>query len=257
MVDIKTQSEIESMKKGGKILSEVLWELVKNVKPGISELEIDNMAEMLIIQKGGEPGFKKVKGYNHTICACTNEVVVHGIPSKYRFREGDIVCIDCGVYYEGYHTDMAETLLVQNPESRIQNHEQKSKFLEIGKKALQAGINQAVLGNRIGHISKAIQNIVEKEGGYSVVRTLIGHGVGKNLHEDPDVPGFLEGPLSKTPNLVDGMTIAVEVIYNMGRADVVYEGSDDWTIITADGSLSAVFERSLAITKKGPILLTG
>ena len=257
MVDIKTAQEIAIMKKGGAILAEVLHEVLKQVKPGVSELEIDALAEKLIKGKGGEPGFKRVKGYHHTICACTNDVVVHGIPSGYQFREGDLACIDCGVYFKGYHTDMAETILVskQSIKRKTQN-EKKERFLEIGKKALNLGIKQAVVGNRIGHISKAIQEITEKEGGYSVVRSLIGHGVGKELHEDPEVPGFLNQPLKSTLELKAGMTIAIEVIYNMGNPDVVYSGTDDWTIKTADGSLSAVFERSIAVTKGKPLVLT-
>jgi methionyl aminopeptidase len=254
MIDIKTTEEIVIMQKGGSVLSEVLWEVMKQVKPGVSELEIDMLAEKLIREKGGEPGFKKVEGYHHTICACTNDVVVHGIPSKYVFKEGDIVCIDCGVYYKGYHTDMAETIVV-GQKSLVKGKNVK-RFLDIGKEALEAGIAQATLGNRIGHISQAIQNIVEKKGGYSVVRTLIGHGVGKELHEEPEVPGFLDRSISRTPLIKEGMTIAVEVIYNMGGPDVVYAGVDDWTIKTADGSLSAVFERSIVITKNGPELLT-
>lgn len=256
MVNIKTAKEIELMKKGGEILSDVLWEVLEHLKPGVTELEIDAMAERLIREKGGEPGFKKVKGYHHTICACTNEVVVHGIPSSYRFKEGDMVCIDCGVFYGGYHTDMAETVLVQGPRHNVQGDEEKERFLDIGKRALNAGIEHAVFGNRIGHISKAIQDIVEKEGGYSIVRSLIGHGVGRELHEDPEVPGFLSGSIARTPKLIEGMTIAIEVIYNMGGADVVYTGMDDWTIKSADGSLSAVFERSVVITDNKPVVLT-
>lgn len=256
MVDIKNLHEIESMKKGGEILSGVLWEVLKHIKPGVTELELDRMAEQLIRERGGEPGFKKVKGYHHTVCACTNEVVVHGIPSSYKLKAGDIICIDCGVFYEGFHTDMAETILVESSELRIENFEAKKRFLEIGKKALDAGIKQAVIGNRIGHISKAIQGLVEITGGYSIVRSLIGHGVGRELHEDPEVPGFLEGPVHKTPQLKEGMTIAIEVIYNMGKSEVVYAGTDDWTIKSADSSLSAVFERTVAITKNGPLMLT-
>lgn len=256
MIDIKNTKEIELMKKGGQILSETLWRVTKELKAGVSELEIDALAEKLIREKGGEPGFKKVAGYHHTVCACTNEVVVHGIPSKYRFKTGDVVCIDCGVFYGGYHTDMAETVIIQEPGSEIQDLMEKKRFLNIGKKALKAGIDQAVVGNRIGHISKVIQDIVEKEGGYSIVRSLIGHGVGKELHEDPEVPGFLEQKIEKTPKLVEGMTIAVEVIYCMGRPEVVYAGTDNWSIKSADGSLSAVFERSIAVTKNDPLILT-
>jgi methionyl aminopeptidase len=258
MIDIKTPEQVEIMRTGGHILAEVLMDVMTHVKPGVSELEVDAMAERLIREKGGEPGFKKVKGYRHTICACTNEVVVHGIPSEYRFKEGDVVCIDCGVFYRGFHTDMAETAIVvstEDKELKTKNKEKK-RFLDIGKKALDAGIAQAVIGNRIGHISKVIQDIVEKEGGYSIVRTLIGHGVGRELHEEPEVPGFLDKKIERTPKLIEGMTIAIEVIYNMGKADVVYKGTDDWSIVSADESLSAVFERTVAITQTGPIILT-
>lgn len=256
MVNVKNKKEIEIMQKGGQILSETILEVLKQIKPGVSELEIDILAEKLIREKGAEPGFKTVSGYQNTVCVCTNEVVVHGIPSKYKFKEGDIVCIDCGVYYQGYHTDMAETILVKNSKCKIQNYEEKERFLEIGKKALWAGIEQAVVENRVGHISKAIQEVVEKEGGYSVVRTLVGHGVGKELHEEPEIPGFLDKKIEKTPKLVEGMTLAIEVIYNMGKADVVYSGKDDWCIISADRSLSAVFEKSIVITQQGPLILT-
>jgi methionyl aminopeptidase len=256
MIDIKTKDEIEVMKTGGKILSEVLWEVMAAVKPGVSELELDALAERLIRAKGGEPGFQRVPGYKHTICACTNDVVVHGIPSDYRLKAGDVICVDCGVFYGGFHTDMAETVIVGNQQSAISNYEGKKRFLDIGKKALEAGINEAKIGNRIGHISKSIQDIVEKEGGYSIVRTLIGHGVGHELHEAPEVPGFLHGSLEKTPALTEGMTIAIEVIYNQGKHEVVYKGIDDWTIVSQDGSISSVFERSVAITREGPVLLT-
>lgn len=257
MIDIKNKEQIVSMQKGGQILSEVLWEVLTHVKPGVTELEIDALAEKLIREKGGEPGFQKVPGYKHTICACTNEVVVHGIPSDYVFKEGDVVCIDCGVFYEGFHTDMAETILIptNNKQQETNDHE-KEKFLMTGKKALEEALKVAVIGNRIGHISKVIQDIVEKEAGYGIVRSLIGHGVGRELHEEPEVPGFVHGKIEKSPLLVEGMTIAVEVIYNKGTRDVVYAGTDDWSIKSADGSISAVFERSIAITQNGPLMLT-
>lgn len=251
MIDIKTDQEIAIMVKGGKILAGVLYEVLDSIKPGVSELEIDALAEKLIRQKGGEPGFQKVPGYKHTICVSTNEVVVHGIPTTYKFQEGDVVGIDCGVYLDGYHTDMSHTVRV-----RTQNQKDDiDMFIEIGERALNEAIHQAKPGNRIGHISQTIQSIVEGAG-YSVVRGLIGHGVGKELHEEPEVPGFLRGSIAKTPELVPGMTIAIEVIYNMGKKDVTYTGKDDWTISTADGSLSGLFERTVAITKAGPIILT-
>ncbi len=257
MIDIKTPDEIEKMRIGGKILGDVLGEVCKAVRPGITEIELDALAERLIREKGGEPGFQKVPGYKHTICACTNDVIVHGIPGQTKLEEGDIICIDCGVYYGGFHTDMAETVRVENITGRGERaNDEIDTFLDVGKRALDEAIKVAVIGNRIGHISQTIQRIVEKENHYGVLRTLIGHGVGRELHEDPEVPGVLSRKLEKTPQLIEGMTIAIEVIYNMGSHEGVYAGTDDWTIVTKDGSLSSVFERSVLITKDGPEILT-
>jgi methionyl aminopeptidase len=255
MIHLKMEKEIEIMQVGGKILAEVLREVIKGIKVGVSELELDQLAEKLILEKGGEPGFKKVEGYRHTICISTNDVVVHGIPTEYKFKEGDKVGIDCGVYYKGFHTDMAQTTRVKNEKLKIKNEDEIDKFLKTGEKAMWEGIKAAKLGQRVGDISKTIQEIVEGQG-YSVVRNLIGHGVGKELHEDPEVPGFLSGSILRTPLLKEGMTIAVEVIYNMGKSEVVYGNNDGWTIKTKDGSLSGLFERSIAITREGPVVLT-
>ncbi|HSW47889.1 MAG TPA: type I methionyl aminopeptidase, partial [Candidatus Saccharimonadales bacterium] len=194
MINIKSKKELELMKHGGHILAEVLFSVMDAIKPGVTELELDQLAEKLIIQKGGEPGFKRVDGYHHTICMSTNDAVVHGIPGSYVFKAGDIVGVDCGVFYKGFHTDMAETRRVSEPRTKNQEPRTVSdgvdKFLEIGKYALEEGIKQAIVGNRVGHISKSIQDIVERENGYSVVRSLIGHGVGRELHEEPEVPGY-------------------------------------------------------------------
>lgn len=251
---------IDKMTQGGAILGEVLGEVLDFVRPGISELELDRLAEKLIVQKGGKPGFKKVPGYHHTICTSVNNVVVHGIPTNRIIKEGDIVGIDCGVYFGGYHTDMAETLRVstqnstRQPAGKTQNSDIE-KFLEVGKRAMFAGIKQAKAGNHVGHISHAIQNIVESAG-YSVVRSLVGHGVGRQLHEAPEIPGYLSTSIEQTPILKTGMTIAIEVIYNMGGPDVAYSNEDDWTIITRDGNLSGLFERTILIAEKDPKLLT-
>jgi methionyl aminopeptidase len=270
MIDIKTKEEIEIMRVGGKILAEVLGEVLEYVEPGVSELELDALAEELIREKGAEPAFKKVKGYRYSICVSTNDVVVHGIPTNYRFKEGDVVGADCGVYYKGFNTDMAETLCVSTQNSRLaakraklsprgeagktQNSE-KEKFLRTGKRALGEAIKVARVGNRIGDISETIQDIVEGSG-YCVVRSLVGHGVGRQLHEEPEVPGFLATKVENTPRLREGMTIAIEVIYNIGKADVVYANGDGWTIKTKDGSLSGLFERTIVVTKDGPLVLT-
>lgn len=249
MISLKTPQELETMAKGGKILSQVMWEMVKNVRPGISEIELDQMAEKLIKQEGGAPGFKLVEGYKYSICVSVNDAVVHGIPTDYELKEGDIIGIDCGVYLDGFHTDMSETVIVGSVNPQVQ------KFLDTGKLALNSAIEQVKPGNHVGDISKTIEDIVESSG-YSVVETLVGHGVGRELHEDPEVPGYLYGKIEKTPLLKPGMVIAVEVIYNMGGPDLIYANNDGWTLKTADGSLGGLFERTVAITKNGPLILT-
>jgi methionyl aminopeptidase len=249
MITIKTPGELAVMQEGGKILAKTLEKVVESINVGVSEERLEEIATSEIEKMGGSPAFKKVPGYNYTLCISTNDAVVHGIPGKYTFKKGDVVGIDCGVFYKGFNTDMSETVIVGTKED-----EKVKKFLEVGKKALLEGIAQAVPGNRVGHISKKIQEVVEKEG-YSIVRTLVGHGIGKKLHEEPEVPGFLNRKIEKTPLLKEGMTLAIEVIYNMGKKGVKY-GSDNWTIKTEDGQLSGLFERTIAITKGGPLILT-
>ena len=258
MIHYKNSEEIEIMRQGGKILAEVLFETLDRIKPGMTEKEVDKIAEELIIKKGGYPGFKKVRGYKHATCISTNNVVVHGIPSDRILREGDIIGVDCGVLYKGFNTDMAQTIKVESKKSKVKSSEDSEidKFLNIGKKALDEAILVAVKGNRIGNVSKTIQSIIEGAG-YSVVRSLIGHGVGKKLHEEPEVPGYLDRKIEKTPKILPGMTFAVEIIYNIGRPDVVFSNKDGWTISTADDSISGLFERTIAITNKGTEILTG
>lgn len=253
MIYIKSDEEIKYMAHGGHILSEVLWEVVNKIKPGISEIELDKYAEEQILKRGAKPGFKKVKGYRNAICVSTNDVVVHGIPTDYKIKKGDVVGIDCGVFYKEFHTDMSETIRVKDGEVK---EDDIDRFLSVGKEALNEAIKVAVAGNRVGHISKLIQNIVEKENGYSVVRSLVGHGVGRSLHEEPEVPGFLDDVrLEDTPSLRDCMTIAIEVIYNMGKPDVILD-KDNWTIRTKDNTVSGVFERTVAIRGNEPLILT-
>ena len=179
---------------------------------------------------------------------------MHGIPTNYKLKEGDVVGIDCGVYYKGFHTDMAQTVRIKDKGLRIKEDE-IDEFLKIGEKAMWEGIKAAKAGQRVGDISKAIQGIVEGQG-YSVVKSLVGHGVGRELHEDPEVPGFLDGSILETALLEEGMTIAIEVIYNMGKSDVIYSGGDGWTIKSKDGSLSGLFERSIAINNGESLILT-
>lgn len=247
----KTKEEIVIMRRAGEISGQALEEALKMVKPGVTELELDAKVDKIIQKKGATAGFKKVEGYKHATCISVNDEVVHGIPADNKLKDGDVVCIDTGAYLEGFHSDMAETVVVGKAKDK-----KTYEFLDAGKRAMYAGIRAAQPGNHVGDISKAMQDIIEREKGYSVVRSLVGHGVGRDLHEDPQIPGYLSGKIEKTPLLIPNMTIAIEIIYNMGGKEVEYEGSDDWTIVTKDGSFSAVFERTIVISEKGPELLT-
>lgn len=257
MIHIRTAKEIEIMRHSGKILAQALFATLEQVKPGVTELELDAFAEKFIRSHGGEPGFMKVPGYKHTICTSTNDNVVHGIPGDRVLVEGDIIGIDMGVFYQGFHTDMAETVRVESDAvKKMGKKDETDIFLAAGKKALEAGIAQAKGGNHVGDISRAMQGVIEKEHGYAVVRSLVGHGVGRELHEAPEIPGYLLGSISKTPKLKPGMTIAIEIIYNQGSGEIVYANEDNWTLATADGSLSGVFERSMVITEGDADILT-
>lgn len=238
------------MRQSGRITGLALKKVLENIRPGISGLELEEVAEEEIKRLGGEPSFKSVDGYQCTTCVTINEQVVHGLPSARKLQEGDLVSIDLGAIYQGWHTDAAWTVLVKSQKSKVKND--VNKFLETGEEALWLGIEQAMAGNRIGDIANAIQGKVEGEG-YAVVRSLVGHGVGKSLHEDPEVPGY--GKKGTGLTLKKGMTIAIEVIYNMGRPDVVLD-RDGWTFLSADGSLAGLFEMSVIIGEKKAEVLT-
>jgi len=252
MIHYRASEEIEIMKEGGKILALTLDHVLKAVKPGIKLSELDAIAEHEIVSRGGYPSFKKVPGYHWTICACLNDVVVHGIPDDTKIQPGDVVGIDCGVYYKGFHTDSSWTIRVPKPGS-----EQKDvdNFLNVGAHALHKAIKTVKVGNYIYDISKTIQEIVEGAG-FSVARTLVGHGVGRELHEDPEIPGFVRLKRERTPQIKLGMTLAVEVIYMMGGSDIAYRKNDEWTIRTKDGTLSGLFEATVAVSSHGCIVLT-
>lgn len=254
MIDIKRTQDISVMAEGGKKLGEILQKLLTMAQPGVSLLEIDTKADELINETGGTASFKTVRDYTWATCLCVNEVVVHGIPTHKKLIDGDVLTIDVGLMYKGYHTDTAWTKIV-NSSQFIVNRDEKEKFLRVGEEALWKAIAQAKVGNRVGHISQAIQSSIEGAG-YSIVRTLVGHGVGKALHEEPQVPGILKDTIQNSPELALGMTIAIEVIYAMGNGSVVYDNDDGWTIATKDRSRAAVFEHTVAITSKGPMILT-
>ncbi|MEK7587344.1 MAG: type I methionyl aminopeptidase [Patescibacteria group bacterium] len=257
-MNTKTQAEIASMREGGKRLGTILQKLLDAAHVGVSLNTLEEMADDLITKAGGTASFKTVKGYRWATCLCVNEVVVHGIPTDYMLQDGDILTIDVGMLYKGFHTDTAWTKIITLPRHPREGGDpalEKMNFLRVGEKALWKAIDQARVGNRIGHISRTIQTIVEGAG-YNIVKTLVGHGIGRELHDPPQIPGFLKGSIEDSPLLEEGMTIAIEIIYAMGSGVIVYGNSDGWTLATRDRSLSAVFEHSVVIAREGPVILT-
>ena len=248
--------KIAAMTEGGRKLGRILQQLLHAAQPGVRLNAIETMATDLIGKAGGTPSFQTVKGYSWATCLCINDAIVHGVPTDRKLTEGDIFTIDVGMVYKGFHTDTAWTKIIQNSQLTMNNVGEKERFLNAGKEALKIAIEQAKAGNHVGHISQAIQTVIEGAG-YGIVKTLVGHGVGRSLHEEPQIPGFVKGDISRTPLLVAGMTLAIEVIYARGNGAVSYESSDGWTIKTRDGSDAAVFEHTIAIGSVGPIILTG
>lgn len=249
-VHLKTDQEIKIMAEGGAILKKIFKEILSQVIPGITTLEIEKKVEALLKKYGVEASFKKVKNYSWATCICINEQIVHTPPSGRILKTGDLVTIDLGVYHKGYHTDSATTICLSSPIDS-----EKAKFLQVGKEALQKAIKKAVIGARIGDISQGINNIVTKNG-YFIVHELVGHGVGRELHEEPMIPGFLDQPINKTLEIKKGMVLAIEVIYSMGTEEIAYEKDSNWSIITADSSLSACFEHTIAVLDEKPLILT-
>ncbi len=250
MISIKTTKEIEVMKEGGKKLAWVFSQVLKKIEPGVTLRKLDRLAEILIKKKDGVPSFKTIRNYHWTTCINVNEGVVHGIPNDYQLKTNDLVSLDMGMLFKGLHTDMACTVQVRNSKSKILN----SKFLEAGKRALKMAIRAAKAGNRVGHISQAIEKEIKKAG-FNPVRELTGHGVGRKLHEEPKIPCFLADDLKKTPLLKSGMSLAVEVIYVRSKPDLIID-EDGWTLKTEDGKPAGLFENSLVVTKGMPLVLT-
>jgi methionyl aminopeptidase len=253
----KTTEEIKIMTEGGRILRNIRDMVAAAVKPGVKTIELEKMANKIIEKAGGKPSFKMVPGYHWATCINLNDVVVHGIPGETVIREEDKVGIDVGLFYKGFHTDTATTVIVNsNPTSLEASLGARSnKFLDTGRLALKRAIGQARPGKRVADISEAIQKTVETAG-YSAVRALTGHGLGRNLHEEPAIPCFVVGEYEHSPILLPGMVLAIEVMYNEGGWEVVYKNDDGWTISTADGKISGLFEQTVAITQSGPVVLT-
>lgn len=247
MITIKSKSEIEKMRAAGKITGDALKLIEKHIKPGVTTAELDKIAFDFIKKQGATPSFLNYNGFPGSICASPNSQVVHGIPSKnVTLKEGDIISIDMGAYKDGYHSDAARTF----PVGKISPEAQR--LIDVTRQSFYEGIKYATHGAKLGDVSAAIQEYVENNG-YSVVRDLVGHGIGKNLHEDPSVPNY--GRKGKGVKLAQGMTLAIEPMVNEGEYDVVV-WDDDWTVETADGSLSAHYENTVLITKGECEILT-
>jgi len=247
MIIIKSKTEIQKMLAAGKVVAAALTELSSSIIPGkTTTMDLARLAEKIISGYGAIPSFKGYRGYPDVICVSINEEVVHGIPGPQRLMEGDIVGIDLGAILDGYHGDSAVTL----PVGEIS--EEAKKIIRVTRESLFAGIRAAKAGNRLGDVSHAIQAYAEKRG-FSVVRDLVGHGIGRQMHEEPQVPNF--GKAGKGPRLEEGMTLAIEPMLNAGRWEVE-SLPDHWTVVTKDRSLSAHFEHTVAITRDGPEILT-
>jgi methionyl aminopeptidase len=250
MPELKTDREIEIMREAGRIVAEVLDLMGKKIAPGVTTAELDRAAEEYIRSRGAEPAFKGYRmGGNvfpASICASIDDVVVHGIPSERKLQEGEIIAIDVGTFKDGYYGDGARTFAVGAID------EAKQKLMDVTVKALQAGIDQAVSGNHLGDISAAVQKTVEQNG-FSVVRDMVGHGIGRRMHEEPQVHNF--GTPGTGPVLKSGLVLAIEPMVNAGGYKINFK-PDGWTTVTADGSPSAHFEHTVAITENGPDILT-
>jgi len=244
---IKTSQEIEKMRISGIALRKVHDAIAPHVKAGASTMDLEEIAVTKIAELGGKAAFKGYHGYPSALCTSINDEVVHGMPNANRIlKDGDILSIDCGVIMDGYYSDAAVTYAIGKPEPRIQ------KLLDVTKASLEAAIEQCQVGGRLFDISATVQEMCEAEG-FGVVREFVGHGIGRNMHEDPQVPNF--GTRGKGPRLKAGMVLAIEPMINAGKPEVKVL-KDGWTAVTVDGSYSAHFEHTVAITKDGPLVLT-
>jgi methionyl aminopeptidase len=247
MIIRKSEQEIETVARAGAVVADTLSLLEERIQPGVTTRELDEVAEEFIRSRGGVPTFKGYKGYPAATCLSPNAMVVHGIPGKTTLENGDILSVDVGVTLDGFVADSAWTFPVGTISADAQ------RLLDTCRAALEAGIAEARVGNTVGDISQAVQSVTEA-GGFSVIRSLVGHGVGRSMHEEPQVPNFVSG--SKGPQLKEGMTIAIEPMITAGAAEV-YIHDDEWSISTADASLAAHFEHTVAVTADGPRILTG
>lgn len=240
MIHYRTPEEIAFMRQSALAVSKTLTAVAESIRPGMTTLEINQLAETCILDQGGTPSFKNYHGYPFATCISVNDAVVHGFPGKHVLAEGDIISVDVGVYMNGYHGDSAYTFAIGTPAPEV------LALLSITKQSLYKGIEKAVHGNRVGDIAFAIQDFTEKQHGYGVVRELVGHGIGRNLHEDPQVPNY--GKRGSGAKLKEGMVIAIEPMINLGGKEVFHD-EDGWTIRTADHKPSAHYEHTVCVQK--------
>src|SRR5689334_2905978 len=247
MIHYKNEEQIELMRNSALLVSKTLTEVAKILKPGLKTADIDGFIGTLIKDYGATPSFLNYHGYPYNSCISVNDVVVHGFPGKYELREGDIVSVDVGVYKNHFHGDHAYTFIIGEPKPEV------IQLVKITKESLYKGIEKAVAGNRVGDISYAIQEHTEKKYGYGVVRELVGHGLGKNMHEDPQVPNY--GKRGAGPVMKEGLVLAIEPMINLGHKDV-FTDEDGWTVRTRDGKPSVHFEHDVCIRKNKADILS-
>jgi methionyl aminopeptidase len=243
----KSHAELEAMREGGRITAACLQMIAESVRPGVTTKELDSLAEEFILSRGGTPEFKGYQGFPASICTSPNAMIVHGIPGSYRLKERDIISLDVGVRYDGFVTDSATTVAVGEVP------EETERLLETTRRCLEAATEQARAGKHLGDIGHAIQALAESRG-FGVVRDLVSHGVGRKMHEDPQIPNY--GQPGTGVRLLPGMTFAIEPMITLGTYDIRISEWDGWSIYTADGSLSAHFEHTVAVTENGPWVLT-
>ncbi len=248
MITIKSQSELDKMEIAGRIVEDTLNLMARTAKAGMRTDELNSIAEDFIRSQGAVPSFLNYAGYPKSICTSVNEQVVHGIPGSYRLRDGDILSVDIGAVINGFHGDAARTLLIGEVDPDVQ------ELVKVTRECFFEGLRQVRPGNRISDIGKAVQAYAESHG-YGVVRDLVGHGIGRKMHEPPDVPNFWDPRMGRGIRLEAGMCIAIEPMINMGTADVI-QLSDGWTVVTADGKPSAHYENTVAVTDGEPRLMT-
>lgn len=247
MVYYKTNEEIELIRKSSLLVSATLAEVAKFLKPGITTLQVDAMAEKFIRDNGGVPSFKNYKGFPFTSCISVNDAVVHGFPNNIELKDGDVVSVDLGVFMNGYHGDSAYTFALGVIPDDVK------QLLRVTKESLYKGVEKAVAGNRVGDIAFAVQDYTERQHGYGVVRELVGHGLGRHLHEDPQVPNF--GKRGTGLKMKEGLVIAIEPMINLGKKDVYYD-TDGWTVRTKDGKAAAHYEHTVCVQKNKPDILS-